>query len=159
MGGARLAFLGRRGCRGRLDLRDDRADTDRLTLGDGDLDELALERRGDLGVDLVGHDLDDRLVALDEVPLVLEPFVDRSLGHGFAQLRHLDLRNAHAGSSSLSGRSRGICFLEATPRIELGMEVLQTSALPLGYVAAVSDSILRSPPTQSRRREFAGTPR
>src|SRR5438128_11152365 len=25
--------------------------------------------------------------------------------------------------------------LEATPRIELGMEVLQTSALPLGYVA------------------------
>src|SRR3982074_175430 len=26
--------------------------------------------------------------------------------------------------------------LEATPRIELGMEVLQTSALPLGYVAA-----------------------
>ena len=26
--------------------------------------------------------------------------------------------------------------MEATPRIELGMEVLQTSALPLGYVAA-----------------------
>jgi hypothetical protein len=25
--------------------------------------------------------------------------------------------------------------MEATPRIELGMEVLQTSALPLGYVA------------------------
>src|SRR5438128_1139321 len=45
MGGARLAFLGRRACRGRLDLRDDRADTDRLTLGDGDLDELALEPR------------------------------------------------------------------------------------------------------------------
>jgi hypothetical protein len=29
--------------------------------------------------------------------------------------------------------------LEATPRIELGMEVLQTSALPLGYVAARSE--------------------
>ena len=28
--------------------------------------------------------------------------------------------------------------MEATPRIELGMEVLQTSALPLGYVAARS---------------------
>src|SRR5579864_8593421 len=26
--------------------------------------------------------------------------------------------------------------MEATPRIELGMEVLQTSALPLGYVAS-----------------------
>jgi hypothetical protein len=34
-------------------------------------------------------------------------------------------------------RKRAILFrnLEATPRIELGMEVLQTSALPLGYVA------------------------
>ena len=27
------------------------------------------------------------------------------------------------------------CFLEATPRFELGIKVLQTSALPLGYVA------------------------
>ena len=31
----------------------------------------------------------------------------------------------------------GTFGLEATPRIELGMEVLQTSALPLGYVAAL----------------------
>jgi flavin reductase (DIM6/NTAB) family NADH-FMN oxidoreductase RutF len=38
--------------------------------------------------------------------------------------------------------------LEATPRIELGMEVLQTSALPLGYVAA-STSILPSTLTWS----------
>ena len=30
----------------------------------------------------------------------------------------------------------GRFVLEATPRIELGMEVLQTSALPLGYVAS-----------------------
>jgi hypothetical protein len=33
-------------------------------------------------------------------------------------------------------------LMEATPRIELGMEVLQTSALPLGYVAALPKSIL-----------------
>ena len=33
--------------------------------------------------------------------------------------------------------------LEATPRIELGMEVLQTSALPLGYVAPGPEAILR----------------
>ena len=41
-------------------------------------------------------------------------------------------------SSSPTGRpiTRGGSGLEATPRIELGMEVLQTSALPLGYVAA-----------------------
>src|SRR5689334_402610 len=36
----------------------------------------------------------------------------------------------------------GACskWLEATPRIELGIEVLQTSALPLGYVAAPSST-------------------
>ena len=28
-----------------------------------------------------------------------------------------------------------LIHLEATPRIELGIKVLQTSALPLGYVA------------------------
>ncbi len=28
-----------------------------------------------------------------------------------------------------------LLHLEATPRIELGIKVLQTSALPLGYVA------------------------
>ena len=28
--------------------------------------------------------------------------------------------------------------MEATPRLELGVEILQTSALPLGYVADVS---------------------
>ena len=32
---------------------------------------------------------------------------------------------------------RGL-FLEAPPRIELGMKVLQTSALPLGYGAEYS---------------------
>ena len=41
--------------------------------------------------------------------------------------------------------------LEATPRIELGMEVLQTSALPLGYVAApfVTRFYLRRHPAQA----------
>ena len=38
---------------------------------------------------------------------------------------------------------RRIGRLEATPRIELGMEVLQTSALPLGYVAPGPEAILR----------------
>jgi hypothetical protein len=35
--------------------------------------------------------------------------------------------------------------MEATPRIELGMEVLQTSALPLGYVAAPRFYLRRRP--------------
>ena len=41
-------------------------------------------------------------------------------------------------------------MLEATPRIELGIEVLQTSALPLGYVAApFVNPILPSAPSGS----------
>src|ERR1700674_4454503 len=82
-----------------FDLCDDGANADGLAFGRGDLDELALEGRGDLCVDLVGHDLDQGLVALDEVTLALEPFLDRALGHRLAELGHLDLGQAHAGSS------------------------------------------------------------
>jgi hypothetical protein len=49
------------------------------------------------------------------------------------------LGNTESESREGVGASRAISYsksLEATPRIELGMEVLQTSALPLGYVAA-----------------------
>ncbi len=41
--------------------------------------------------------------------------------------------------------------MEATPRIELGMEVLQTSALPLGYVAPISTPDSKIP---SMKEEF-----
>ena len=47
-----------------------------------------------------------------------------------------------AGIEEAQG-NRAISELEATPRIELGMEVLQTSALPLGYVAPGPEWILR----------------
>src|SRR5438132_4348672 len=40
--------------------------------------------------------------------------------------------------------------VEATPRIELGMEVLQTSALPLGYVALESEVDSKIPSMQSQ---------
>ena len=36
-------------------------------------------------------------------------------------------------------------LLEATARIELAIRVLQTPALPLGYVASLSDSIVPGP--------------
>src|SRR5205823_896799 len=78
-----------------FDLGDDRADPDRLPLAGRDLDQLALEWRRDLGVDLVGHHLDEGLIALDHVALVLEPFVDGTLGHGLPELGHLDLRDRH----------------------------------------------------------------
>ncbi len=35
--------------------------------------------------------------------------------------------------------------LEATARIELAIRVLQTPALPLGYVASINDSIVPGP--------------
>src|SRR6266851_3613523 len=93
------SFGGARCRSSRLDLRDHRADPDDLALAGVDLDQRALEGGGDLGVDLVGHDLDDRLVALDELPLALQPLLDGSLGDRLAELRHLDLSDTHAESS------------------------------------------------------------
>ena len=50
--------------------------------------ERALERRRDLGVDLVGDDLDDRLVLVDVVADLLEPLPDGPLGDALAELGH-----------------------------------------------------------------------
>jgi hypothetical protein len=47
--------------------------------------------RGDLGVDLVGRDLDQRLVGLDAVALLLVPFEDGALGHRLAHRGQGDL--------------------------------------------------------------------
>src|SRR5437763_900132 len=80
----------------RLDLGDLGAHVDGAALGDRDLDQRALEGRGNLGVDLVGHDLDQGLVPLDEVAFLLQPAVDGALGDGLTELRHLDGGYAHA---------------------------------------------------------------
>ena len=60
--------------------------------------------RGDLGVDLVGRDLDERLVGLDRVALLLVPLEDGALGHRLAHRgqRHLDRR---AGRHEVSDAS------------------------------------------------------
>ena len=52
---------------------------------------------GHLGVDLVGRDLDERLVDLDRVADLLEPLEDRAFGHRFAHLGHGDLRRSSRG--------------------------------------------------------------
>ena len=69
-----------------------------------DLRHGAGDRRGDLGVDLVGGDLEQRLVALDRVALVLEPFQDRAFDDRLAELGHLD--RGH-GSSPPGSACRG----------------------------------------------------
>ena len=74
-----------------LDLRERLADLDGLVLLRQDLDQLSRGRRRDLGVDLVGRDLDDRLVLVDPVTLLLVPGEDGPLRHRFAHLGHRDL--------------------------------------------------------------------
>src|ERR1700733_13230131 len=83
------AFVGR-------DLGQDRADRDRLALGGVDLHEPARGRRWHLGVDLVGRDLDDRLVGHDAVPLLLVPFEHGAFGDGVTHRRHDNLDSATA---------------------------------------------------------------
>jgi hypothetical protein len=69
------------------------------------------------------------------------------LGEGLWEEVAVDAAPPHAATArtAMTPRALAACWrvtarivLEATPRIELGMEVLQTSALPLGYVAAAA---------------------
>ena len=55
------------------------------------LRDRAAGRRRDLGVDLVGRDLDHGLALLDHLPLGDVPLEHGALGHRLAHLRHLDL--------------------------------------------------------------------
>ena len=77
--------------RGRA-VTDDRevgADRHRVVLLDEDLLQRAGHRRGDLGVDLVGRHLEQRLVDLDGVADPLEPARHGPFGDGLAERRHL----------------------------------------------------------------------
>ena len=73
---------------------------------DEDLAQDALERRRDLGVDLVGDDLDERLVLGDVVARLLEPLPDRPLGDALAELGHRHLGHVRR-SSEVRAASRG----------------------------------------------------
>ena len=73
---------------------------DRRARRDADLLEDARGRRRDLGVHLVGRDLEQRLVALDAVADVLQPLRDRALGDRLAHLRHDDV--GHGSPRSLA---------------------------------------------------------
>ena len=100
-GCGRLSGLGRLGLGGRLRARtaaatagptDDRevgADRHRVVLLDEDRGQRAGHGGGDLGVDLVGRDLEEGLVDGDLVALLLQPPGDGALGHGLAEGRHL----------------------------------------------------------------------
>ncbi len=67
---------------------------DGRALGDEDLDHHAGGRRRNLRIDLVGRDLDDRLVGLHGVSNLLEPTRDRSLGDAGPHLGHNHINRA-----------------------------------------------------------------
>src|SRR6184192_2448625 len=73
-----------------LQLGEGRPYRDRLSGSDLDAHKPPLDGGGDLGIHLVGDDLDDGLVAAHQLALPLEPAVDRALGDRFAELRHLE---------------------------------------------------------------------
>ena len=87
-------------------MRDGRA------FGDLDLGERAGDGRRNLGVDLVGGDLEDGLVALNGVADLLEPLGDGAFSDGFAHLRHQDFGARTGGSTgAIAGRrSEGLRF-------------------------------------------------
>ena len=68
-------------------------------------DDGSGDRRGDLGVDLVGRDLDERLVGLDVVALGLVPLEDGALGDRLAHRRQRDLNCGGDGHLELSRRT------------------------------------------------------
>ena len=81
-----------------VDLRDLGVVGDRLAFLDQDGRERPGEGRGHLRIDLVGDDLDDRLVLLDVLPDLLEPLADGPLRHALAELGHRHLRHGSFSS-------------------------------------------------------------
>ena len=71
-------------------------------------------RGGNLGVDLVGRDLDDRLVGLDRLADRLGPAGDRSLGHAHAHLRHDDVDKS---SCCHGGQLLGVISMRTASRL------------------------------------------
>ena len=109
LGGLRLRVLGRfrrrLGRLGRLvaDYGQYGADLDGLVLLHPDLQHGAGDRGGDLRVDLVGGDLEQRLVGLNRVTDRLEPPADRAFGDALAQGGQ-----GHLGATGRAAGGRGL---------------------------------------------------
>jgi hypothetical protein len=70
------------------DVGEDRADGDGVALGGVDLRHGAGGGRLDLGVDLVGRDLDQDVVLGDLIALLFMPLQDGAFGDRVTHLRH-----------------------------------------------------------------------
>ena len=79
-------------CRARVvDGANDGSDADRSAFLHLDFAERAGRGRGNLSVDFVGGDLEERFIASDGVAGLLEPLGERAFGDGFAHLGHNDV--------------------------------------------------------------------
>ena len=90
------------------DSRDHLTDGDGVALGDQQLGNGAARRRGKLDVDLVGRDLDDRLVDGDRVADLDVPFEDRALGDRLAGAGRDDIDELAAVGGGRVGRGVAI---------------------------------------------------
>jgi hypothetical protein len=122
------------------DDREVAADGDDRVLLDEDLREDTGSRRGDLGVDLVGGDLEEWFVDLDGVALGLQPPGDGALGDGLAQRRH-----RHRGAAT-TATARTRCAVPGAVRtllLLLPAGALLLSALALGLARLRLRSLCR----------------
>jgi hypothetical protein len=130
-GGAEASGRGG-GAVARRHARDDLADGHRVARLREDLLDRPRRRGRDLGVDLVGGDLDDRLVLLDRLAGLLGPLEDRALGDRLAHCRHHDVdgRAARLLRGRLGGRRRR----GAIAGRDLGEHGADGDRVPLGGV-------------------------
>jgi len=105
--------LGRRGSRlgggprrAIIDLSEQRADRDGLTILGNDIAERARGRRRDFDRDLVGLELDQGLIHRHGIAGLLEPAANGGLGHGFAERRNTNFSHRLFPPASSPGSSR-----------------------------------------------------
>ena len=126
--------------------RDDLADVHRVAGVGEQLGERAGGGRGDLGVHLVGRDLDDRLVLGDRVAGLLGPLEDRALGDRLAHRGHLDLDHGRlAAGIAASGARLGLVGADRrTGAVAAG--AISASTLPTPTVSPSAAWILTTVP-------------
>jgi hypothetical protein len=92
-----------------FDARHNRLNRDGRSFGDDDLGEDAGDRRWDLGVHLVGGNLENRFVALHFIAHFLEPARHRAFGNRLAHLGHDYVYSSHLTVLGLNYRPSAAC--------------------------------------------------
>src|SRR5262249_59301256 len=101
----------------------------------------ARDRAGHLGIDLVGLNLHQWLIALDAIARLLEPAADGALGDRLAELGHFD----DGGSHQYSAKRR----TAATTSSALG-RMASSSALAYGTCVSAAASRMIGPSSSSK---------